>query len=43
MKELCGLPLRTSPNRRGLERMAPCPEEKQAAIQAAFRHFGMIR
>lgn len=40
-KELNGLPLRQSPRRKGA-RMVPCPENRRSAIEAAFRHFGMI-
>ena len=41
-KELAGLPVRRAWNRRSDERAVPCPAEKQTAIFAAFRHFGMI-
>lgn len=41
-KELCGLPLRKAPNRKSLTRREPCPPDKQAAIKAAFDHFGML-
>ena len=42
VKEMCGLPVRRSPNRRGVERLVPCPEDKVAAIRAALRHFRML-
>ncbi len=42
MKELCGLPLRKAPNRRDAsQRQEPCPEDRRAAIRAAFVHFGL--
>lgn len=41
-KELAGLPVRRAWNRRGDQRMVPCPAEKRAAIFAAFHHFGML-
>lgn len=41
-KELKGLPLKRAWNRRGALRIVPCPPEKQAAIERAFRHFGML-
>ena len=40
-KELNDLPLGRAPNRQGLGRVVPCPSAKRAAIEAAFRHFGM--
>ncbi len=43
MKFRAGLPMRKAPNRKGAERVRPCPPEKMAPIQAALRHFGMIR
>ncbi len=43
VKELNGFPLRAAPNRYGPERMVPCPSEKQHAIEAAFRFFGVLR
>ncbi len=42
VKEIHGLPKRTSWNREGPERVKPCPPEKRPAIEAAFKHFGMI-
>ena len=42
VKELCGLPMRKAPNRRGRKRVYPCPEGKRRAIKSALRHFGMI-
>jgi hypothetical protein len=41
-KEICGLPVKRSPRRKGQERVFPCPESKLQIIKAAFRHFGMI-
>ena len=42
-KEIHELPLGTAHNRRGKERVVPCPPEKQPALRKAFQHFGMIR
>ena len=43
MKEICGLPVKTSPNRYDPDkREKPCPLEKQSAIRDAFHHFKMI-
>jgi hypothetical protein len=41
-KEAHGLPLGRAPNRRGSQREEPCPPDKKAPIDLAFRHFGMI-
>ena len=41
-RELSGLPVRKAWNRKGENRQKPCPPDKLNAIQAAFRHFGMI-
>lgn len=41
-KELNGIPRRKAANRQGSERVKPCPPEKRAAIEAAFRHFGLL-
>jgi len=39
-----GLTTRLAPNRiSASERAKPCPHDKRAAIEAALRHFGMIR
>ena len=42
VKEMCGLPVRRSPNRRGEARLVPCPEDKLAAIREALLHFRML-
>jgi hypothetical protein len=42
-KEFHGLPRRVAPNRQGSYRVVPCPPQKRPAIEAAFRHFKMIR
>lgn len=42
VKELNGLPVRRASNRRGKQRVKPCPLDKQAPIRAAFEHFGML-
>ena len=41
-KELHGLPLGATHNRRGEERTTPCPPDKQLAITKAFKHFGLL-
>ncbi len=41
-KELNGVPVRKAPNRRTEERMVPCPDKGRDAIEAAFRHFGLL-
>jgi hypothetical protein len=43
VKELSGLPVEKAPNRKGDDRMKPCPPEKIESIRAAFRHFGMMK
>jgi len=42
VKELNGVPTRIVWNRAGRNREVPCPHEKQPAIEAALRHFGVI-
>jgi hypothetical protein len=42
VKSMHGLITRTAPNRQGENRVHPCPENRIADIEAAFRHFGMI-
>ena len=43
MKELSGLPVRTSPNRMSpTRRKHPCPEWARPMIEDAMRHFGML-
>jgi hypothetical protein len=41
VKSQSGLPMRKAPNRKGAERVKPCPPEKMEAIQKALRYFGM--
>lgn len=41
-KELNGFPVRRSPRRHGDLRCEPCPESRQAAIEDALRHLGMM-
>ena len=41
-KEIAGLDRRDAPNRRGRDRLVPCPREKREAIIQAFRHFKML-
>ncbi len=43
IKSRAGLPMRRAPNRKGKEHVKPCPPEKVVPIQAALRHFGMMR
>jgi hypothetical protein len=43
IKSQSGLPMREAPNRKGAERVKPCPPKKVESIGAALRHFGMIR
>ncbi len=42
VKSECGLPMRKAPNRKGVERVEPCPPDKRESIRAALCHFGMI-
>jgi len=42
VKEISGLPVRKVHNRRGAERVNPCPPEKAEAIRMAMSHFGMV-
>jgi hypothetical protein len=42
IKELNGLTLRQTHNRRGPTRADPCPPERRAVIEAALRHFGVL-
>ena len=43
VKEICGLPLKGVHNRQTpLERIFPCPVEKQNDLKEAFKHFKMI-
>jgi hypothetical protein len=41
-KVLNGLPTRRAPNRQSTKRVEPCPADKRAAIEEAFRHFGLL-
>lgn len=42
-KELCGLPVKSAPNRIDKNvRTNSCPEKYAPIIRDAFRHFGMI-
>jgi hypothetical protein len=43
VKETHGLPTKKAPNRKGANRVKPCPPEKIKAIEAAFRYFGMMK
>jgi hypothetical protein len=43
VKDICGLDPTKSPNRHSVkERVHPCPPDKIAIIEEAFKHFGMI-
>jgi hypothetical protein len=42
VKELNGLHVRPSWNRRSVSRQVPCPPERRSAIEAALRRLGMI-
>ncbi|HQF62360.1 MAG TPA: hypothetical protein PLT26_07635 [Anaerolineaceae bacterium] len=42
VKKLSGLPVTKAPNRIGVERVFPCPDDKIEPIRAALRYFGMI-
>jgi hypothetical protein len=42
-KELGGLEVPPAPNRKGKERMNPCPPDKLPAIREALEHFGMVK
>lgn len=43
MKEVCGIPVKNSPNRISPDnRKKPCPPEKMEYIKDAFAYFGMI-
>ena len=42
VKSQSGLPMGKAPNRKGAERVKPCPPEKIEPIRAALSHFGMI-
>ena len=41
-KELCGLNVRKSWNRRSDQRKYPCPEDKLVAIKDALKNFGLL-
>jgi hypothetical protein len=43
IKHKCGIPMREAHNRRGEDRVYPCPPDKEDAILSALRHFGMIK
>ncbi|HEY5156701.1 MAG TPA: RNA methyltransferase [Anaerolineales bacterium] len=42
IKGKSGLSMRKAPNRKSANRVYPCPSEKESAIFAALKHFGMI-
>jgi hypothetical protein len=43
VKALDGLPVRPARNRRGADRLVPCPADKRLAIEAAFRRLGVLK
>ncbi len=43
VKEKEGLAPRRAPNRKGVERVYPCPEDKIEPIKSALKHFGMLQ
>lgn len=42
VKELSGLPVKRTHNRRGANRLPPCPPEKIKPIRKALQYFEMI-
>lgn len=42
-KEIAGIPRRDAPNRRGSQRLVPCPPNKREPILEVFRHFKMLQ
>src|SRR5215467_11950665 len=42
VKELSGLKVRATHNRRGSRRVDPCPPERRSAIEEALRHFRVL-
>ncbi|WP_372800892.1 hypothetical protein [Lutibacter sp.] len=43
VKSMHNLITKVAPNRQGENRVYPCPENKIVHIEAAFKHFGMIK
>ncbi len=41
VKEICGLKPRKAWNRKGKQRVIPCPTDKIKDIKKAFNHFGL--
>ncbi len=41
-KEVYGIPIKPSPNRKGKQRIWKCPKRRLAQIEDAFKHFDMI-
>ena len=41
-KEVCGIPVKNAGNRKGNERLWPCPKKNLSLIKEAFEHFDMI-
>ena len=42
-KEVYGLPIKKSANRKGKERRWPCPEKRLVELKDAFVHFGILK
>ena len=41
-KEVYNIPVKKAPNRKGNERLWPCPEKRLEQIKEAFTHFEML-
>ena len=41
-KEVYGIPVKKAGNRKGNERLWPCPKKNLSLIKEAFEHFDMI-
>ena len=41
-KEIYNIPVKKAPNRKGNERLWPCPKKRLEQIKEAFTHFEMI-
>ena len=42
VKSSLGISMRNAPNRKGKQKIKPCPDEKRYAIEDALRHFWII-
>lgn len=43
VKQKKGIHVHKAPNRIGMDRVYPCPTEKEKPIVEALKHFGMIK